>query len=284
MPLPAPHLAFAVTLSAALHALVLVLALPSVREPLRSADTARLEAPLIFVEAPPPPAAPAPPELLAPLAAAAPPHPPPPAALPASPPSLNDRAPAAMDAPAAPTAEEWAQAGRYTLKNSKRYRHAWGQHVRSLMGTAVEGPEQGIVRFRVEIAPDGTLVRLQTLWSTSAAVEARARQAIETLPALPPTPNGEPLVFERTVAFQAFDSSGPPLYKDDCLPDPPAFGNPFAWDGKTPWVQKPTRPPPPPDPGAVADCLRQLTPDSIEAESADDRRQLEQWGSGRLGR
>jgi hypothetical protein len=36
------------------------------------------------------------------------------------------------------------------------------------------------------------------------------------------------------------------------------------------------------DPQALADCLRQLPKDSIEAESAHDRRQLEQWGSSRL--
>jgi hypothetical protein len=57
---------------------------------------------------------------------------------------------ALMDAPPAPTAQEWAQAGTYTLKNSKRYRYTWGQQVRSMMGTAIEGPDQGVVRFRVE--------------------------------------------------------------------------------------------------------------------------------------
>jgi hypothetical protein len=62
-----------------------------------------------------------------------------------------------MEAPSAPTAQEWALAANYTLKNSKRYRHTWGQQVRSMMGTAIEGPDQGLVRFRVEIAPDGTL-------------------------------------------------------------------------------------------------------------------------------
>lgn len=55
--------------------------------------------------------------------------------------------PATLAAPATPSTEEWALAGQYTLKNSKRYRHTWGQHVRSLMGTAVEGPDQGAVRF-----------------------------------------------------------------------------------------------------------------------------------------
>ena len=44
-------------------------------------------------------------------------------------------------------------ASTYTLKNSKRYRNAWAQQVRSMMGTAVEGPDQGVVRFAIEIAP-----------------------------------------------------------------------------------------------------------------------------------
>jgi hypothetical protein len=35
-----------------------------------------------------------------------------------------------------------------------------------MMGTAIEGPDQGVVRFRVEIAPDGSLARLETLWTT----------------------------------------------------------------------------------------------------------------------
>ena len=81
---------------------------------------------------------------------------------------------ASMAAPPAPTAEEWAFAGRYTLKNSKAYRYTWGQQVRSMMGAAVEGPDQGTVRFRVEIAPDGSLARLETLWSTSPVAERLA--------------------------------------------------------------------------------------------------------------
>ena len=78
---------------------------------------------------------------------------------PATPP-VTQRQPASMPAPPAPTAEEWAFAAKYTLKNSKGYRYNWGQQVRSMMGTAVEGPDQGVVRFRVEIAPDGRLARL----------------------------------------------------------------------------------------------------------------------------
>ena len=129
---------------------------------------------------------------------------------------------ATMAAPPAPSAQEWAFAAAYTLKNSKAYRYTWGQQVRSMMGTAVEGPDQGVVRFRIEIAPDGTLAQLQTLWSTSAVAERLARQAIQRMPALPPTPTGQPLVFEKTISFSPFANDGPPLYKDDCLPDPPA--------------------------------------------------------------
>jgi hypothetical protein len=36
------------------------------------------------------------------------------------------------------------------------------------------------------------------------------------------------------------------------------------------------------DPQVLADGLPQLSKDSIEAESAHDRRQLAQWGSSRL--
>jgi len=199
-------------------------------------------------------------------------------------PQLTARPLASMAAPPAPTAEEWAFAARYTLKNSKGYRYSWGQQVRSLMGTAVEGPEQGMVRFRIEIAPDGTLARLQTLWSTSAAAEQRARQAIGNLPRLPPTPTGQPLVFDRTISFTPFASDGPPLYKDDCLPDPPEHGNPFAWDGTSTPARAVPKPAAVPDPQALEECLKQLPKDSIEAESARDQRLKEQWDSSRLQR
>jgi hypothetical protein len=194
-------------------------------------------------------------------------------------------APASRAAPPAPTAEEWAFAGSYTLKNSKAYRHTWGQQVRSMMGTAVEGPDQGTVRFRVEIAPDGRLARLDTLWSTSPMAERLARKAIEAMPAGPPTPTGRPLVFERTIVFSAFAHDDPPLYKDDCKPDPPSFSNPFAWDGRSPRpATRAAAAPEPEDPQALADCLKQLPKDSLEAEAAHDRRLLEQWASPKLGR
>lgn len=198
--------------------------------------------------------------------------------------STPDRQPAFMAAPPAPTAQEWALASAYKLKNSKRYRYTWGQQVRSMMGTAYEGVDQGLVRFRIEIAPDGRLTRLETLWSTSETAERLARQAVQTMPPLPPTPTGQPLIFEQTISFQPFDAGGPPIYKNDCLPDPPAFRNPFAWDGRS----APTRAAPTlqaaSDQKALEECLKSLPEDSIEAESAHDRRQLEQWGSGRLGR
>lgn len=187
------------------------------------------------------------------------------------------RAPASMPAPPAPTAEEWAFAARYTLKNSKGYRHSWGQQVRSMMGTAVEGPDQGVVRFRVEIAADGTLARLQTLWSTSERAEQLARQAVEAMPPLPPTPNGLPLVFERTIAFTPYAVDGPPSYQDDCKPEPPAFRNPFAWDGRSPAVRQAPEARQTLDPQALEDCLRQLPQDSVEAQMARDQRLMERW-------
>lgn len=194
----------------------------------------------------------------------------------------SDAPRASMAAPPPPSAEEWAFAAGYKNKNSKGYRYSWGQQVRSMMGTAVEGPDQGFVRFRIEIAPDGKLVQLQTLWTTSVMAEKLARQAIQTMPQLPPTPTGKPLVFEKTISFSPFANDGPPLYKDDCLPDPPVFRNPFIWDGKSPQVPQAPAQLTALDPAALADCLRQLPKDSIEAESAHDRRLMEQWGAGQL--
>ncbi|MBL8324441.1 MAG: energy transducer TonB [Rubrivivax sp.] len=197
----------------------------------------------------------------------------------AAPPGTHRR-PTSMDAPPAPTAEEWAFAGRYTLKNSKAYRYTWGQQVRSMMGAAAEGPDQGMVRFRVAIAPDGSLAGLETLWSTSGVAERMARQAIERMPRWPATPTGKPLIFEKTISFTPFSTDGPPLYKDDCLPAPPAFTNPFAWDGKSAREPAPVKPIEEPDPQDLADCLKQLPQDSIEAEVARDQRLMDQWGWG----
>ena len=198
--------------------------------------------------------------------------------------AVAQRQPASQAAPPAPTAQEWDFAAKYTLKNSKGYRHTWGQQVRSLMGTAVEGPDQGLVRFRLEIAANGTLTKLETLWSTSKVAEQLARKAIENMPPSPPTPTGMPLIFEKTISFSPFASDGTPTYKDDCLPDPPAFRNPFAWDGTSPQVRVESKPAEKLDPQALEECLRQLPQDSIEGESAQDQRLLDQWGSRKTGR
>lgn len=186
-----------------------------------------------------------------------------------------------MDAPPAPSAEEWQKASTYTLKNSKRYRHNWGQQVRSMMGRSVEGPDQGMVRFHIEIAADGKLSKLETLWSTSPVAEKLARQAIENMPPLPPIPTGKPLIFQKTISFQPVDDGWPPIYKYDCLPEPPAFKNPFAWDGKSPQTAVQQK---------VVDGSKKEIPtdcpvtedDTIEAEAGDMKRQFEIWGSSRL--
>jgi hypothetical protein len=183
-----------------------------------------------------------------------------------------------MAAPPPPTAEEWAFAGKYTNKNSKGYRYNWGQQVRSLMGTSVEGPDQGFVRFRIEIAPSGTLAKLETIWTTSAVAEQMARTAVENMPPLPPTPTGKSLIFEKTISFTPFASDSPPSYKDDCLPDPPVFRNPFAWDGKSPQMAVEVPKIEKPDPQAMEECVRQLPKDSFEAELARDQREMERWG------
>ncbi|MFP5399890.1 MAG: energy transducer TonB [Gammaproteobacteria bacterium] len=202
-----------------------------------------------------------------------------PAASPATP-----RRPASMAAPPAPTAAEWAFAATYRLRNGKGYRYAWGRQVRSMMGTAVEGSDQGMVRFRVEIAPDGTLARLETLWTTSAVAEHLARRAIERMPPLPPTPTGRPLVFDRTISFTPHAADGPPVYRDDCLPDPPSFRNPFAWDGRSPPARADPGRVESPDPQTLHECLEQLPQDSVEAHSAHDRRLRDQWDSSGLRR
>ena len=197
------------------------------------------------------------------------------------------RPPASMPAPAAPSAEEWALAASYPLKNSKRYRYNWGLQVRSLMGTAVEGPDQGQVRFRIEIAPNGTLARLDTLWSTSPVAEQLARAAVQAMPPLPPTPTGQTLVFEKTITFSAFHAEDPPTYRYDCEPDPPAYGNRFTWDGQSPMPNPgsytiPADSATPADPTATLsreDCMKLLPPETVESEAAHDRRQLEQWRS-----
>jgi TonB family protein len=259
------------TAAIALHVVVIMGAsqhLFGVKQP---AKVQELEAEVFFIKAEPPPSVA--PQIKQPMSAMD-------AAT-----TKAEKTPASMSAPLAPTAEEWAFAAKYTNKNSKGYRHSWGQQVRSMMGTAVEGPDQGEVRFRIEIAPNGTLAQLDTLWSTSALAEKLARQAIQNMPPLPPTPTGKPLIFEKTISFSPFASDGAPSYKDDCLPDTPAFKNPFAWNGTS------ERTPPQSDPPqakldakAMEECLRQLPKDSIEAEMARDQRVMDQWGSSKSGR
>ncbi len=189
---------------------------------------------------------------------------------------------ASQEAPPAPTAEEWAFASQYTLKNSKGYRHAWGKQVRSMMGTAVEGPDQGQVRFRIAIAPNGSITSVETLWKTSDKAEALARKAIYSMPPPPPTPTGKPLVFEKTISFTPFANDDTPFYGDDCLPDLPSFTNPFAWDGKSPQEIRPSKPADKLSPEALAECLKQLPRDSIESITAHNQRQLDQWRSGNM--
>ena len=242
------------------------------------------KAQVVYLELPPPPEIkplkkpdePAPAELA--------PEPiiePPPAAAPIS--TVTERQPGRMEAPPAPSAEEWTLAGTYTLKNSKRYRYNWGQQVRSMMGTAIEGPDQGVVRFRIEIAPDGSIVSVQTLWTTSETAEKLAREAIAKMPPLPPTPTGKPLIFEQTISFQPFAAGGPPTYQDDCLPDPPVYRNRFAWDGKSAKNQADAPKREKLDPEALAVCLKQLPPDTVESVSAHNQRQFDQWRSKTLG-
>lgn len=182
-----------------------------------------------------------------------------------------------MEAPAAPTAEEWQLASTYTLRNSKRYRHAWGMQVRSMMGTAVEGQGVGHVRFRIEVAPDGHLAAVTRLWTTSESAAQRAEEAIRKLPPLPPTPTGELLIFEQTISFVPYDTGWPPSYQLDCLPEPEPFRNPFAWDGVSAQkaAQRQHRPPPPPG------CPPDSTAATIEEEEHQMKRQTDQWRWGR---
>lgn len=191
------------------------------------------------------------------------------------------KTPASLDAPSPPGAEEWQLASTYKLKNSKRYRHNWGQLVRSMMGTAVEGHGTGMVRFRIEIAPDGTLANVEELWSTSENASKLAWQAIKSLPSLPPTPTGQPLIFERTISFLPYETGWPPSYTLDCLPDPPAFKNPFAWDGKSPQEQvKYQAAKRVPTDTSQEKCVTDSTADTIEQEEGEMKRQTEinRWG------
>ncbi len=280
-----PHLRRAFALAVALHLVAAWLLVPAFNRtpPERTPPREPVVVSMVVIQPAKPP--PEPPAKVAPPA----PRPPPPSRQPPRPavspaPPAPQPGSATMDAPPAPSAQEWAAAATYTLKNSKRYRHTWGQQVRSMMGTAHEGPDQGAVRFRIEIAPGGALARLDTLWSTSAMVEQRARAAVRAMPPLPPTPNGKPLIFEKTIVFDAFTAEAPPLYKNDCEPDPVQHGNRFVWDGRSTQVVAEQAVADKLDPVAYAECLKQLPQDSIEAEAASDERQQKQWASPTLGR
>jgi hypothetical protein len=157
-----------------------------------------------------------------------------------------------------------------------------------MMGTAVEGPQQGLVRFHIEIAPDGTITKVVELWATSELAEKLAWKAIKSMPPLLPTPTGKPLVFEQTIAFEPFDTGWPPNYKFDYLPDPPAFRNPFAQDASSTVSasQEHTERASPSNSATPQGASRggsspDLT-DTVDTEDADMRRQLDQWGRGRL--
>lgn len=212
MPLKSEHTRLAVILSVALHALVFALA---VNHLFGKPDAPKVEEKIVYMQVVPPQPEKPIPEPVIPLPTLAPASSPtstPPAARSMQAPqdklaaAVTDHQPTSMTAPAAPTAEEWAFAAKYTLKNSKGYRYNWGQQVRSMMGTAVEGPDQGMVRFRLEIAPDGKLAKLETLWSTSPVAEQLARKVIANMPPLPPTPTGKPLVFEKNNRIYALCS------------------------------------------------------------------------------
>ena len=105
---------------------------------------------------------------------------------------------------------------------------------------------------------------------------------MKSMPALPPTPTGKSLIFERTISFTPFATNDAPIYRDDCLPDTPAFGNPFAWDGKSPQEIKKSKSAEKLSPEALAECLKQLPQDSIDGITAEAQRQLDIWSSGKL--
>jgi hypothetical protein len=245
--------------------------MPGDAPPPSQKETLTLDAQLI--ELPPPP-----PEVIEKTRREPPPPRNEPQPAPEPPPAEVPRPPASLAAPPAPSAEEWQLASTYTLKNSKRYRNTWGQQVRSMMGTAVEGPDQGQVRFRISIHPDGSLAQAEELWSTSAKASELARKAIQAMPRLPPTPTGKPLVFEKTISFLPYETGWPPSYRYDCLPDPPVFKNPFAWNGSGP---QPATPPTPQREERAEDCHPSDVEATFEEEDSELKRQMERnrWGT-----
>ena len=87
---------------------------------------------------------------------------------------------------------------------------------------------------------------------------------------------------KKTINFDARTPDIPPVYKNDCLPDPPQLRNPYVWDGQSP--QGPATQPIADklDPEAYAECLKQLSPDSMDAEIMHDQLQLDRWASEKL--
>lgn len=235
---------------------------------------------LVLQEAMPPRAHPAP-QLAPPRAPALNATPIPPDATRAAPvvthaPQPSVTPPAELAAPAAPTLEAWQLAARYTRKNSKRYRHSWAQLVRSRMGTAVAGPEQGLVRLRVTVAPGGRIGAVEEVWSTSATVSRRAQEAIRSLPPTPPTPTGASLVFETTISFLPYETGWPPSYQRDCEPDAPVFRNSYAWQGGA--SPPPAVPAPAGGTASEPECVAEA--ESLDEAASDLTRQIEQnrWG------
>jgi hypothetical protein len=157
---------------------------------------------------------------------------------------------------------------RYTLKIAKGYHYFFGQQMRSIMGAAVKGPDQGQVRFRIKIAPNRAVAKVEKLWKTSDKAEKLARKVMKSMQALPPTPTGKSHIFEKTISFTPFVTNDAPIYRDDCSPDTPAFSNPFAWDGKSPQEIKRSNSAEKLSPKAFAECLKQLPQDSIEGITA----------------
>ena len=143
----------ALLLTLALHAAILLLASGYPIQHVSPPQAPKTAEKIVFLELIPPPRQPlpdppsAPPStsITAPITA---PQPDTALATPAPPPSPAPPR-ASMAAPPPPTAGEWAFAANYTNKNSKGYRYSWGQQVRSMMGTPVEGPDQGVARFPI---------------------------------------------------------------------------------------------------------------------------------------
>ena len=87
---------------------------------------------------------------------------------------------------------------------------------------------------------------------------------------LPPTPTGKPLIFDKTISFSPSTNDGPPMYRDNCLPDPPVFSNPVTWDGRSSQMKAAPTPTAQLDPQALADCLHLLPKENVEIENSSN--------------